>query len=118
MRREAQMSVRPVPASQLWLLVLGFCVWCSALVFGYVLHSVGCKFGWPADKLRLSFGATIIVHLAVIGWLWRLSSKTISAPALGEPGSFLNWVVVWTLVSAFVTVLFTLGPAMLLTVCI
>jgi hypothetical protein len=118
MQKEAQISMRPVPASQLWLIAFGFCVWCSALVFSYGLHSVGCKFGWPADKLRLSLGVTIFVHLAVIGWLWRVSARAISDPALGETGSFFHWVVLWTLISAFVTVLFTLGPAMLLTVCI
>lgn len=111
------MNVRPVPANQLWLIVLGFCVWCSGLVLSYGLHSVGCTFAWPAEKLRLSLGVTIFVHLAVIGWLWRISSRTISDPALGETGVFLHWVAVWTLISAFVTILFTLGPALLLPIC-
>jgi hypothetical protein len=108
----------PVPASQLWLVVLGFCVWCSALVFSYALHSVGCAFAWPADKLRLIIGLTIIVHLGVVGWLWRIGSKATSDPALGESGSFFHWVIVCILISAFVTIVFTLGPAMLLTICV
>ena len=112
------MRARAVPASQLWLVALGFCVWCSALVFSYALHSVGCAFAWPADKLRLIIGLTIIVHLAVIGWLWRIGSKATSDPALGESGSFFHWVVVCTLISSFVTIVFTLGPAMLLTICV
>src|SRR5262249_5155119 len=66
----------------------------------------------------LSLCVTIIIHLAVIGWLWRICSRTISDPALAQTASFLNWVIVCTLISAFVTVLFTLGPGLLLTVCI
>ena len=65
------MSVRPVPAHRLWLLVLGFGVWCSALITVYVLHSVGCTFAWSADTLRLSLGLAILAHLVLIGWLWR-----------------------------------------------
>ena len=38
------MNVRLVPAERLWLLVLGFGAWCSALITVYVLHSVGCTF--------------------------------------------------------------------------
>ena len=112
------MRARAVPASQLCLVALGFCVWCSALVFSYALHSVGCAFAWPEDKLRLIIGLTIIVHLAVIGWLWRVGSKATLDPTLGESGSFFHWVIVCTLISAFVTIVFTLGSAMLLTICV
>jgi hypothetical protein len=112
------MSARPVPASQLWLIALGFCVWCSALVLSYALHSVGCAFAWPVGILRLSLSLTIIAHLAVIGWLWSSWSRSAPDPALGEIGSFFHWVIVWTLISAFVTVAFTMGPALLLTICV
>ena len=111
------MSARPVPAHQLWLLVLGFCVWCSALVTAYVIHTVGCTFAWPTDKLRLGLGLTILVHLALIGWLWRNYAKTSPDPAFGTTGSFLHWVTVGTLIAAFVTIVFTLGPTLLLTTC-
>ena len=111
------MSTRPVPASQLWLLALGFCIWCSALVFVYVLHSVGCTFGWPANAIRLGLGLVIFVHLALIGWLWRNYAGTDQDPALDRTASFLNWVILWTLIAAFVTIIFTLGPALLLTTC-
>ena len=111
------MSARPVPAHQPWLLALGFCVWCSALVIVYVLHTAGCTFAWSTDRLRLSLSLVILVHLALIGWLWRNYVKTGPDPALGQTGSFLHWVIVWTLVAAFVTIVFTLGPALLLTTC-
>jgi hypothetical protein len=112
------MSARPVPASQLWLIALGFCVWSSALIFSYALHSVGCAFAWPAEKVRLSLGLIIIVHLAAIGWLWRICARASADPALGRSGAFFHWVIVCTLISAFVTVLFTLGPALLLPTCV
>lgn len=112
------MSSCPLPASQLWLIALGFCVWCTALVLSYALQSIGCAFAWPAGILRLSLSSTIVAHLAVIGWLWRRCSRSVPDPALGKTGSFLHWVIVWTLISAFVTVVFTLGPALLLTVCV
>jgi len=112
------MSARPVPASQLWLIALGFCIWFSALVCSYALHSVGCTFAWPMEKLRMSIGLTIIVHLAAIAWLWRIFSRATSDLSLGESGSFFHWVIVGTLISAFATVVFTLGPALLLTLCV
>ena len=105
-------------AGQLWLLALGFCVWGAALVIVYVLHSAGCAFGWSKDALRLSLGLAILIPLAVIGWLWRNYAKTAPDPALGPTGSFLHWVILWTLVAAFVTIVFTLGPALLLTTCL
>jgi hypothetical protein len=111
------MSAGSVPASQLWLIALGFCVWCSALVLSYALHSIGCAFAWSPGILRLSLSLTIIAHLAVIGWLWRRCSRTVPDPALREVGSFVHWVIIGTLISAFVTVVFTLGPALLMTTC-
>ena len=53
MAKVGPMSVRPVPAYRLWLLVLGFGAWCSALITVYALHSVGCTFAWSANMLRL-----------------------------------------------------------------
>ena len=61
------MSVHPVSAQRLWLLVLGFGVWCSALITVYVLHSVGCTFAWSAETIRLSLGLAILAHLVLIG---------------------------------------------------
>jgi len=109
---------RLVPAGQLWLLALGFCVWGGALVIVYVLHSAGCIFGWSPATLRFSLVLAVLVPLALIGWLWRNYARTAPDPALGQTGSFLHWVILGTLVSAFVTIVFTLGPTLLLTTCI
>ncbi|WP_157449806.1 hypothetical protein [Bradyrhizobium sp. ARR65] len=110
--------MRPVPDRRLWLLVLGFSVWGSALGFVYVLHSVGCAFAWPANAIRLGLGLVLFVHLALVGLLWRSYAGTYpGAPAVDPTDSFLNWVILWTLIAAFVTIVFTLGPTLLLTTC-
>jgi ABC-type nickel/cobalt efflux system permease component RcnA len=114
---DSSMSSRRVPAQLLWMLMLGFCIWCSALVVVYVLHATGCTFAWSTATLRLSLGLAILAALAMIGWLWRNYAKTGPDPALGSTGSFLHWVILWTLIAAFVTVIFTLGPTLLLTTC-
>jgi hypothetical protein len=111
-------GVRPVPPRQLWLLALGYGVWCSALVVIYALHALGCAFAWPTGALRLGLGLTLLAHLAVIGWVWRDYAKTGPDHAFGETGSFLHWVVVWTLITAFVAAVLTLGPALLLATCV
>jgi hypothetical protein len=111
------MSARPVPPRQLWLLALGFGVWCSAIVVIYALHAVGCAFAWWAGPLRLGLSLALLAHLAVIGWLWRDYAKTSPDPAFGSTGSFLHWVIMWTVIAAFVATAFTLGPSLLLTSC-
>ena len=110
-------GARHGPAYYPWLLALGFGVWASALVIVYVLHSVGCTFGWSTGALRLSLTLTILVHLALIGALWRTYARTGPAPDLGHTDSFLRWVTIGTLVAAFVTTIVTLGPALFLTMC-
>ena len=117
MAKVGSMSVRPVSPYRLWLLVLGFGAWCSALITVYALHSVGCTFAWSANTLRLYLGLAILAHLVVIGWLWRSYAMTPADPAHGSTGSFLHWVISWTLLAAFVTIVFTLGPTLLLTSC-
>jgi hypothetical protein len=112
------MSATPVPPSRLWLLVAGYGAWCSALVFIYALHALGCAFVWPTGALRLGLGVALAVHLAVIVWLWRDYATTRPEPALGETGSFVHWVVLWTLITAFVTTVLTLGPTLLLATCV
>jgi hypothetical protein len=99
------------------LLGLGFCVWASALVVAYVLHSVGCTFAWPTGALRLSLTFAILAHLALLAGLWGAYARARPGPELGQTGSFLRWVVVWTLIAAFVTTAFTLLPALFLTTC-
>ena len=117
-REGSEMGAPPVPPHQLWLLALGFGVWCSALVFMYALHAFGCAFAWPTGPLRLSLGVALLAHLAMIGWAWRDRAKTAPDPAFGQTGSFLHWVVVGTLITAFVAVVLTLSPALLLTTCV
>ena len=111
------MSARPVPNHRLWLLVLGFGAWCSALVTVYVLHSLGCTFAWSAHTIRLNLGLAILVHLGLIGWIGQSYAKPPADAALGPTGSFLHWVIVWTLLAAVATIVFTLGPTLLLTSC-
>lgn len=112
------MSASSVPPRRLWLLAAGYGAWCSALVFIYALHALGCAFAWPTGVLRLGLSVALLAHLAVIGWLWRDYASTSPDPALGSTGSFLHWVVLWTLITAFVTTLITLGPTLLLMTCV
>jgi hypothetical protein len=120
--REAQngraVGPRTVPAGELWLLALGFCIWGGGLVTAYALHSAGCTFGWSMGTLRLGLGLAVFVPLALIGWLWSNYARFAPDPAIEPTASFLHWVILWTLVAAFVTIVFTLGPALLLTTCI
>ncbi|MFG1370669.1 hypothetical protein V5F32_00670 [Xanthobacter oligotrophicus] len=110
-------GARRIPSRQLPWLAPGFCIWFSALVFVYVLHSMGCAFGWSAATIRLSLSLALIVHLALIGVLWRLQARRGSNPAFGRAGTFLHWIIVGTLVSALVKIVFTLGPILFLTAC-
>ena len=78
---------------------------------------MGCTFAWSAATLRLTLGLAILAHLVLIGWLWRNYAMTPADPALGPTASFLHWVIVWTLLAAVVTIVFSLGPTLLLTSC-
>lgn len=112
------MSERPVPPRQLWLLALGFGIWASALVTMYALHSVGCAFRWPGGALRLSLAIVLLAYLAAIAWWWRNYASATPDPAFGPTGTFIHWVVLWTLIAAFAAAVFTLGPTLLLTTCV
>lgn len=107
-------SVRP---GQLWWLAAGFVVWCSSLAVLYAVQAIGCAFAWSALPLRLSLGAVFIAHLAVIGWIWRSFDGADGAFDFGSTGMFLHTAVVWTTAAAFITTILTLGPPLLLTVC-
>lgn len=106
-----------VPGRNLLWFVLGFGIWCSALIILYALHSVGCAFGWASATLRLSLALVLLAHLALIGIAWRRCAMGAPDLALGETASFMHWVSLWTLIAAFVTTVFTLAPALLLTTC-
>lgn len=107
---------RDAAGGQLLLLLIGPCMWLGALVLIYALHAIGCSFGWETVALRAALAAVFLLHLVLIGVLWRRSAR--AEPAAGETGSFLQWVTLWTLVSAFVTGIVTLGPTLLLTTCL
>ena len=111
------MSARAVPPRRLWWLLAGFCVWCSALVFLYALHAVGCAFAWPAAPLRLGLALVVLAHLGVIGWMWRDQTARRADPGPGPTGAFLRTVVIWTLLAALATIVLTLGPTLALTTC-
>lgn len=111
------MTTPAVPPRYLWWLAAGFGVWCSALVVLYALHAIGCAFAWPAALLRLGLAVALVTHLIVIGRMWRDLAAASPDPALGPTGAFLHTAVVWTLVAAFVATVLTLGPPLLLTIC-
>jgi hypothetical protein len=112
------MSARAVPPSRLWWLVAGFGVWFSALVILYALHDIGCTFAWSDGTLRLALVLVLLVHLIVIGWMWRALARADSDPAFGAAGAFVHTVIVWTLIAAFVATVLTLAPPLLLQRCV
>lgn len=112
------MSARPAPPRRLWWLVVGFGVWCSALVFLYALHAIGCAFAWPTGIIRLLLAVLLLAHLALIGWLWREISARTPEPAHGETGAFLHVVGLWTLAAAVVATVATFAPPLLLSACV
>jgi hypothetical protein len=102
----------------MWLLTLGYGIWCSALVMLYALHALGCAFAWPAAALRITLAVVLIAHLVAIGVLWRAYATRSAEAAYGATGSFFHEVALWTLVSAFVATVLTLGPSLLLATCV
>ena len=103
---------------RLWWLPAGFGVWCSALAALYAVHSIGCKFVWSASALRLGLAALFAAHLIVIGWMWRDFAAASPDPGFGQTGLFLHAVATWTLIAALVAAILTLGPPLLLTICV
>ena len=106
------------PPQRLWWLAAGFSVWCSALATLYALHAVGCAFAWSAGPLRIGLGALLVAHLIVIGWMWRDFAAASPDPGFGQTGLFLHAVATWTLIAALVAAILTLGPPLLLTICV
>ena len=112
------MSAQTVPPRRLWWLAAGFGVWCSALVFLYALQAMGCVFAWPTGTLRLTLVVVFVVHLIVVGWMWRSAATAALDPALGQTGSFLHAAIAWTIIAAFVATVLTFGPPLFLSACI
>ena len=112
------MNARSFRPQRLWWLAAGFSVWCSALATLYALHAVGCAFAWSAGPLRIGLGALLVAHLIVIGWMWRDFAAASPDPGFGQTGLFLHAVATWTLIAALVAAILTLGPPLLLTICV
>ena len=112
------MSAPVVPPRRLWWLLAGFGVWCSALVFLYALHAIGCAFAWPAGPLRVALALVLLAHLGVITWMWRDQAAGRADPGPGPTGAFLRTVVIWSLLAALATIVFTLGPTLALMTCV
>lgn len=112
------MSTNSVPPRRLWWLLAGYGVWCSALVILYALHAIGCAFAWSPGVLRLGLALVLLAHLIVIGLMWHDLATAIPNPGFGPTGTFLQTVAIWTLITALVATVFTLGPALVLATCI
>jgi hypothetical protein len=65
----------------------------------------------------VGLAVVLLAHLMVIGWMWRDLAGAGPDPVFGETGTFLHWAVVWTVIAAFVATVLTLGPSLLLTLC-
>lgn len=112
------MSAPPISPERLWWLAAGFGIWCSALATLYALQAIGCAFGWSGGPLRLGLAVLLVAHLIVIGWLWRDIAAVSPDPGFGQTGLFLHAMAIWTLMAALVTAILTLGPPLLLTICV
>ena len=112
------MITQVVPPSRLWLLALGYGIWCSALVLLYALHALGCAFAWPSTALRMVLAVVLFAHLVAIGWMWRAYATRSADATYGATGSFFHAVALWTLATAFVATVLTLGPTLFLAICV
>ena len=112
------MSAGSLPPERLWWLAAGFAVWASALVLLYALHALGCAFGLADGLLRLGLVGLLLAHLIVIGWMWHDWARGGRDPDRDKTGAFLRGAAVWTLIAAFIATVLTLGPPLLLKLCI
>ena len=60
----------------------------------------------------------LLAHLTGIGWLWRDLVAANADFGSGRTGTFLHAVIIWTLMAALITAILTLGPPLLLTICV
>jgi len=111
-------NVQVVPPSRLWLLALGYGIWCSALVLLYALHALGCAFAWTPGALRTVLALVLLAHLAAIGVLWHTYGRRSADAAYGATGRFFHEAALWTLATAFVATVITLGPTLVLATCV
>jgi hypothetical protein len=88
-----------------------------AFVVLYALHAIGCAFAWQSSALRLALVLVLLLHLVVIGWMWRHQARGVD-PAADQTSVFLHTVTVWTVISALAVTALTLGPPLVLATCI
>jgi hypothetical protein len=112
------MSAASLPPSRLWWLAAGFGIWWTALVALYAVHAIGCAFAWSAGPLWLGLAALLAAHLIVIGWMWHALAAASRNSSFGQTGPFLHAVAIWTLLAAWATIILTLGPPLLLPMCV
>jgi hypothetical protein len=65
----------------------------------------------------LGLAVVLLAHLILMGWMWRDIARAGPDPVFGPTGTFLHWAVTRTLVAALVATALTLGPPLLLTIC-
>ena len=111
------MSTRTVPPQRLCWLTAGFAVWGSALVALYAIHGLGCAFSWPAGPVRTALGLVLVAHLAAAVLMWRHLARASKRQDATATGDFLRTVAVWCVIAAFVTMILTLAPPLVLTAC-
>ena len=68
--------------------------------------------------LRLWLAVALLVHLIVLGWMWRDIARAGPDFGFGPTGAFLHRAVVGTLITALVATVLTFGPPLLLTACV
>ena len=102
----------------IWL-AAGFVIWSSALVVLYAVHAIGCAFAWSAVPLRLGLAAVILVHLAAQAGIWhRLAARSSEVTDGRGTLGFLITVSLWATIAAITATVLTLGPPLLLAVCV
>ena len=106
-----------VPPSRLWLLALGYGIWCSALVLLYACTR-WAVLSRGRGRRCAPCAVVLLVHLVALGWLWRDIARAGADFGSGPTGALLHWAVVATLITALVATVITLGPPLLLTACI
>lgn len=108
----------PIAPRRLWWLAAGFAVWCNALALLYALQAIGCVFAWPAGALHWTLVVVFLAHLIAVGWMWHRTSRADRGTVFGDTGNFLQAVIEWTIIAAFVATALTFGPPLFLTACI
>ena len=111
------MSTRAVPPQYLLWLTAGFAVWGSALVALYAIQGLGCAFAWPIGPVRVVLAVVLVAHLAVIVLIWRYLVSASQCPDAPATVDFVRTIALWSLIAAFVTMILTLAPPLVLTGC-